>query len=82
MENFSLDPGFGASMSLSPFSGMDPSDVYSDVGPKSSLDIDTSRPEYRGLDESQRPSIDSKFQPNSHLSCSLFSLLELLEQTR
>lgn len=61
-----MDPGFGSGMSLSPFIGMDQSDVYSDVGPKSSLDIDTTRPDYRGLDESQRPSIDSKFQPNLH----------------
>lgn len=47
-------------MSLAPFSGVNPSDTYSDVGPSNSIDIDTSRPQNDGLDDSQRPSVDSK----------------------
>lgn len=57
----SLEPGFGPGMSLAPFGGMSPSDTYSDVTPRNSLDIDTTRPELDGLDDSHRPSVDSKF---------------------
>lgn len=55
----SLEPGFGPGMSLAPFSGVSPSDTYSDLEPSRSLDIDTTRPEFEGLDESHRPSVDS-----------------------
>lgn len=55
----SLEPGFGPGMSLAPFSGVNPSETYSDLEPSRSLDIDTTRPEFEGLDESHRPSVDS-----------------------
>lgn len=58
---FSLEPGFGPGMSLAPFSGISSSDTYSDLNPSNGLDIDTSRPQYDGLDDSHRPSVDSKF---------------------
>lgn len=48
-------------MSLAPFSGINPSDTYSDLNPSNSIDIDTSRPQYDGLDDSHRPSVDSKY---------------------
>ncbi|CAG9860523.1 unnamed protein product [Phyllotreta striolata] len=54
-----IDPGFGAGLSLSPFSGISPSETYSDISPYSSLDIDTSRPENPGLDDYYRPSLDN-----------------------
>lgn len=57
---FSLEPGFGPGMSLAPFSGVNPSDTYSDLEPSRSVDIDTTRPDYEGLNESHRPSVDSK----------------------
>lgn len=57
----SLEPGFGPGMSLGPFSGISSSDTYTDLGPGNSVDIDTSRPQFDGLDDSQRPSIDSNF---------------------
>lgn len=53
----SLDSGLGPGMSLAPFST--PAEQYSDVGPRNSLDIDTSRPDYDSLDDSLRPTIDS-----------------------
>lgn len=55
-----LDGGLGPSMSLPPFSGVSSSDTYSDVPPRNSLDMDTSRPEVGGLDDTFRPSLDSK----------------------
>ncbi|KAJ8934251.1 hypothetical protein NQ318_008694 [Aromia moschata] len=55
----SLDTGFGPAMSLAPFSSLDSSDVYSDLNPNSTLDMDTSRPEAPGLDDYQRPSVDN-----------------------
>lgn len=51
-------------MSLAPFSGVNQSDTYSDLEPSRSVDLDTTRPDYDGLDESHRPSIDSKFLSN------------------
>ncbi|XP_044271777.1 OCIA domain-containing protein 1 [Tribolium madens] len=54
----SLEPGFGPGMSLGPFSGISSSDTYTDLGP-GSLDLDTTRPQYDGLDDAQRPSIDN-----------------------
>ncbi|KAJ8926969.1 hypothetical protein NQ314_020626, partial [Rhamnusium bicolor] len=57
----SLDSGFGPGMSLAPFGGISSSDTYSDLNPNNSLDLDTNRPETPGLDEYQKPSIDSKF---------------------
>lgn len=47
-------------MSLAPFPGVSQSDTYSDLGPSNSLDIDTARPQYDGLDDSHRPSVDSE----------------------
>ncbi|KAF2892778.1 hypothetical protein ILUMI_13395 [Ignelater luminosus] len=65
----SLEPGFGPGMSLAPFSGMNPSDTYTDVPPRNSLDIDTTRPEVNGLDDSHRPSIDKEMPPvQKHVS--------------
>ncbi|EEZ99819.1 OCIA domain-containing protein 1 [Tribolium castaneum] len=55
----SLEPGFGPGMSLGPFSGISSSDTYTDLGPGNSVDIDTSRPQFDGLDDAQRPSIDN-----------------------
>lgn len=53
----SLEPGFGPSMSLAPFTSSIPTaDTYTDVGPRNSLDIDTDRPHQRGLDD---------YKPNS-----------------
>lgn len=59
--NSSLEPGFGPGMSLGPFSGIGPTDTYSDLQPSSSIDLDTTRPDFGGLDESHRPSVDSKY---------------------
>lgn len=54
---FSLEPG----ISLSPFSSVAPADTSSHVGPSSSMDLDTNRPEQFGLDDSHRPTVeDSK----------------------
>lgn len=55
----SLDAGFGPSMSLAPFSNVSSQDTYTDVNPYNSLDIDTTRPDFGGLDERQRPSVDN-----------------------
>lgn len=55
----SLEPGFGPSISLAPFSGMNPADTYRDIPPKNSLDMDMSRPDLGGLDDSHRPSVDN-----------------------
>lgn len=55
----SIETGFGPGMSLTPFSGMNPSDTYNDSSPRNSLDLDTSRPELEGLDDSHRPSVDN-----------------------
>lgn len=48
-------------MSLSPFSGITPSDTYSDVArsPSSSIDLDTTRPDNSGLDDTHRPTLDN-----------------------
>lgn len=57
-----VEPGFGPSMSLGPFSGLSSGDSYSDIGSGSNrMDFDTSRPQYDGLDDSRRPSLDSEF---------------------
>jgi len=55
----SMDAGFGPGMSLAPFSSVNPNETYSDLGPGSSLDMDTSRPQNEGLDDSHRPSMDN-----------------------
>lgn len=55
---YSLDPGFGPAMSLAPFSPLTPTEQYSD-GPRNSMDIDTTRPQFEGLDDTHRPTIDS-----------------------
>ncbi|GLV33721.1 asrij [Carabus blaptoides fortunei] len=55
----SLEPGYGAGMSLSPFSSINPSDTYTDVGPANAADLDTNRPEQSGLDDTYRPSLDN-----------------------
>lgn len=55
----SLEPGFGPGMSLAPFSGMHPAETYSDLPPQNTMDLDTSRPELNGLDDSHRPSVDN-----------------------
>ncbi|XP_065160677.1 OCIA domain-containing protein 1 [Atheta coriaria] len=52
-----LEPGIGPGMALAPFSNMGGSDTYSDVKPSS--DLDTTRPNYEGLDDSHRPSVDN-----------------------
>ncbi|CAH1104245.1 unnamed protein product [Psylliodes chrysocephalus] len=54
-----MDNTFGPGLSLAPFSGINTSDTYSDVSPYSSLDIDTNRPENKGLDDYNRPSMDN-----------------------
>lgn len=54
-----MDPTFGAGMSLGSFSGVNPSDIYSDSNPNSSLDIDTTRPDQPGLEDYHRPSLDN-----------------------
>ncbi|CAH1154141.1 unnamed protein product [Phaedon cochleariae] len=56
----SLDSGFGPGMSLAPFSGVNSTDTYSDLNPNSSLDLDTDRPENKGLDDHNRPSMDNQ----------------------
>lgn len=53
----SFDSGLGPGMSLAPFST--PTEQYSDVGPRNSLDIDTTRPDYDSLDDSFRPTVDT-----------------------
>ncbi|RZC33375.1 OCIA domain-containing protein 1 [Asbolus verrucosus] len=55
----SLEPGFGPGMSLGPFGGISSADTYTDLGPSNNFDLDTTRPQYDGLDDSQRPSIDN-----------------------
>ncbi|XP_071050092.1 OCIA domain-containing protein 1 isoform X2 [Onthophagus taurus] len=52
-----IDSGFGPGMSLAPFST--PTETYTDVPPSNSLDIDTTRPQYDGLDDNFRPSLDN-----------------------
>ncbi|XP_017772925.1 PREDICTED: OCIA domain-containing protein 1 [Nicrophorus vespilloides] len=54
-----LEPGFGPGMTLAPFSDMGSADKYTDLDPRNSLDMDTSRPEYNGLDDNHRPSVDN-----------------------
>lgn len=46
-------------MSLAPFSRVSPTDTYSDLDVSRGVDLDTTRPEFEGLDESHRPSVDS-----------------------
>lgn len=46
-------------MSLAPFSGMNSYDT--DLNPNNSLDLDTTRPDTPGLEDYQRPSVDSKY---------------------
>lgn len=53
------DSGFGPGMSLTPFGNLSSGDVYSDLNPNSSLDLDTTRPENPGLDDYYRPSLDN-----------------------
>lgn len=48
-------------MSLAPFSGMNSYDTYTDLNPNNSLDLDTTRPDTPGLEDYQRPSVDSKY---------------------
>lgn len=56
-----IEPGLGASMALAPFSSVSSNEVYSDLPQQStSLDIDSSRPAYPGLSDSNRPSLDSE----------------------
>ncbi|CAH0545725.1 unnamed protein product [Brassicogethes aeneus] len=58
--NIQESDSFGPGMALSPFSSIpSPNDTYSDLNPRNSLDMDTSRPQNDGLDESQRPSLDN-----------------------
>jgi hypothetical protein len=55
----SLEPGFGPGMSLGPFSGISSADTYTDLGPGNSMDLDTTRPQFEGLDDNHRPSVDN-----------------------
>lgn len=58
IENITPDQGFGAALSLAPFST--PSDQYSDVKDRStSLNLDTERPSHSGLDDTYRPNLDT-----------------------
>lgn len=54
-----FDSGLGAGMSLTPFGNLSSTDMYSDLNPNNSLDIDTTRPENPGLDDYYRPSVDN-----------------------
>lgn len=54
-----LDSAFGPGMSLTPFGNLSSTDMYSDLNPSNSLDIDTTRPENPGLDDYHRPSLDN-----------------------
>lgn len=54
-----FDTGFGPGLSLAPFGNVSSSDMYSDLNPNTSLDIDTSRPDNPGLDDYHRPSLDN-----------------------
>ncbi|XP_045463497.1 OCIA domain-containing protein 1 [Harmonia axyridis] len=59
IQNSSIDAGFGPSMSLAPFGGISNAEVYPDSSSKT-LDLDTSSsPNYSGLDDSFRPSLDN-----------------------
>lgn len=42
-----------------PFSS--PSEIYTDVDSHDNINPDTTRPDHSGLDDSQRPTVDSKF---------------------
>lgn len=54
------DTSFGSpGMSLTPFGNLSSVDVYSDLNPNNSLDLDTTRPENPGLDDYYRPSLDN-----------------------
>lgn len=75
--NETLDGSFGAGMSLAPFPGIAQKDSYSDINPSSNLDIDTSRPYHEGLDDSQRPSLDSKYIEVNNFVAHLTSLVLL-----
>lgn len=55
----SLDSSFGPGMSFAPFGSLSSTDMYSDLNPNNSLDIDTTRPENPGLDDYHRPSLDN-----------------------
>ncbi|KAK4873348.1 hypothetical protein RN001_015377 [Aquatica leii] len=53
-----LEPGYGPGMSLSPFSTV--TDSYSDIKSNvNSIDLDMTRPEIGGLDDTYRPSLDN-----------------------
>lgn len=54
-----FDSGFGSGMSLSAFGNLSSSEMYSDLNPNNSLDMDTTRPENPGLDDYYRPSLDN-----------------------
>ncbi|KAK9882053.1 hypothetical protein WA026_018903 [Henosepilachna vigintioctopunctata] len=53
--------GFGSSISLAPYGNIGSSDTVSDIDtrPSHSFDLDSQRPQFEGLDESFRPSIDN-----------------------
>lgn len=57
-----VEPGYGPGLSLGPFSGIPSGDSYSDIGSGRSMDFDASPPQYDGLDDSHRPSLDSEFE--------------------
>lgn len=50
---------FDTGMSLSAFGNIPKSEMYSDLNPNNSLDLDTNRPENPGLDDYYRPSLDN-----------------------
>ncbi|XP_018336738.1 OCIA domain-containing protein 1 isoform X2 [Agrilus planipennis] len=57
----SLDPGFNPGLSLTPFGGMNSTEVYSDVDTKLSTDIDTPRPELEAsIYEEEMPPVQRK----------------------
>lgn len=53
------DSAFNPGLSLTPFGNLSSADVYSDLNPNNSLDLDTTRPENPGLDDYYRPSLDN-----------------------
>lgn len=64
-----MDPNFGPGLSLAPFSNVSPGDTYTDLDPpRNNLDLDTSRPDQHGLDDTYRPSLDS----NTLVKCKFF----------